>query len=120
MFGVSRCLANMGYVFWVLALGTTMMGLFILLEIVVYFTEFEKPIERNEDNINEDSAKVVKTSYTPIRPTDVLFYFFVGATLIGLMDQLRTFFRFFRKKNFLIKEPILICIWTNKHWDIGT
>ncbi|GAB0094176.1 Phosphatidylinositol-glycan biosynthesis class W protein [Sergentomyia squamirostris] len=42
MFGISRRLANMGYVIWVLAIGTTMVALLMLLELVYYFLKFDK------------------------------------------------------------------------------
>lgn len=43
MFGVSRRTANMGYNFWVLAIGCTMVTLFMLTEIYVYYTNFNRP-----------------------------------------------------------------------------
>lgn len=43
MFGVSRRTANMGYIFWVLAIGCSMVTLFMLTEIYVYFTNFNRP-----------------------------------------------------------------------------
>uniref|UniRef100_A0A8D8E250 Phosphatidylinositol-glycan biosynthesis class W protein n=1 Tax=Culex pipiens TaxID=7175 RepID=A0A8D8E250_CULPI len=43
MFGVSRRLANMGYVFWILAIGATMCALFMFFELFIYFVRFEEP-----------------------------------------------------------------------------
>uniref|UniRef100_A0A6B2E9H9 Phosphatidylinositol-glycan biosynthesis class W protein n=1 Tax=Phlebotomus kandelakii TaxID=1109342 RepID=A0A6B2E9H9_9DIPT len=42
MFGISRRLANMGYVIWVMAIGTTMVALLMLLELAYYFLKFDK------------------------------------------------------------------------------
>lgn len=43
MFGVSRRTSNMGYNFWVLAIGCSMVTLFMLTEIYVYYTNFNRP-----------------------------------------------------------------------------
>jgi glucosaminylphosphatidylinositol acyltransferase len=43
VFGVSRRSANMGYNFWVLAIGSTMMALFMLIEVFIYYTNFNHP-----------------------------------------------------------------------------
>lgn len=43
MFGVSRRTANMGYNFWVLAIGCSMVTLFMLTEIYIYYTNFNRP-----------------------------------------------------------------------------
>lgn len=43
VFGVSRRTANMGYNFWVLAIGCSMVTLFMLTEIYVYYTNFNRP-----------------------------------------------------------------------------
>lgn len=43
MFGVSRRTANMGYNFWILSIGCTMVTLFMLTEIYVYYTNFNRP-----------------------------------------------------------------------------
>jgi glucosaminylphosphatidylinositol acyltransferase len=43
MFGVSRRTANMGYNFWVLAIGCTMLALFMLTEIYIYYANFNRP-----------------------------------------------------------------------------
>lgn len=49
MFGVSRRLANMGYVVWVISIGTTMTALYLLLEIFYHYLVFDKP-KSNDDN----------------------------------------------------------------------
>lgn len=49
MFGVSRRLANMGYVVWVLSIGTTMTVLYLLLEIFYHYLVFDKP-KTNDDS----------------------------------------------------------------------
>lgn len=54
MFGVSRRLANMGYVMWIMAMGTTIIALFILLEIFHYFAAFEQP--KNDSDANENTT----------------------------------------------------------------
>ncbi|CRK98953.1 CLUMA_CG011954, isoform A [Clunio marinus] len=43
MFGVSRRTANMGYNFWVLAIGCLMFSLFMFTEIYIYYTNFNRP-----------------------------------------------------------------------------
>lgn len=43
MFGVSRRTANLGYNLWVLAIGCSMITLFMLTEIYVYYTNFNRP-----------------------------------------------------------------------------
>ncbi|XP_055614530.1 phosphatidylinositol-glycan biosynthesis class W protein-like [Uranotaenia lowii] len=43
MFGVSRRLANMGYVFWILSIGSSMCVLFMFFEVFIYFVRFEEP-----------------------------------------------------------------------------
>lgn len=43
MFGVSRRTANMGYNFWVLAIGCSMVTLFMITEIYIYYTNFNRP-----------------------------------------------------------------------------
>lgn len=43
MFGVSRRTSNMGYNFWVLAIGCSMVTLLMLNEIYIYYTSFNRP-----------------------------------------------------------------------------
>lgn len=43
MFGISRRTANMGYNFWVLAIGCSMVTFFMLIEIYFYFANFNRP-----------------------------------------------------------------------------
>lgn len=43
MFGVSRRTANMGYNFWILSIGSSMTMLFMLIEIYIYYTNFNRP-----------------------------------------------------------------------------
>lgn len=43
VFGVSRRTANMGYNFWVLAIGSTMLASFMAIEIFIYYANFNQP-----------------------------------------------------------------------------
>lgn len=55
MFGVSRRLANMGYVVWVLSIGTTMTVLYILLEIFYHYLVFDR-LKSTDDNQEQISC----------------------------------------------------------------
>lgn len=64
MFGVSRRLANMGYVIWILSIGTTFTVLFMLLEVFYYFIAFDKP---------KDVKDTVPTNVTTDRFSPIIF-----------------------------------------------
>lgn len=67
MFGVSRRTANMGYNFWVLAIGCTMVTLFMLTEIYIYYANFNRPqwqqVENNKSQLDEPDFRV---PYVPL------------------------------------------------------
>lgn len=48
MFGVSRRLANMGYVLWILSIGTIMTALYLFIEIFYHYVVFDKPKSNGE------------------------------------------------------------------------
>lgn len=82
MFGVSRRLANMGYVIWIVALATTMVALFMLLELFYYFIKFDRT----------DPADCAKKqqSYGPIILNAIncngLFFFLAANLLTGAVN----------------------------------
>lgn len=79
MFGVSRRLANMGYVMWILSIGATMVTLFIFLEIFYHIIQFE----RNK------SGEPIST-YGPIIISSInyngLLFFLLANLLTGLVN----------------------------------
>lgn len=82
MFGVSRRLANMGYVIWVAATGTAMFTLFMLLEMFFFFVKFDR-IKLDEVAPNEYGPLVLKA----INTNGLVF--FLGANLLtGLVNIL--------------------------------
>lgn len=81
MFGVSRRIANMGYVFWILSIGTTIMVCFMLLEIFYYFRAFDRP---NSDE-NEEENSTEKRNYAPIIMTGITYNGLVFFLLANLM-----------------------------------
>ena len=87
MFGVSRRLANMGYIIWILSIGTTMTCLFMLCEIFYHFIAFEKPKNTDSDT---SIAGMDKNSYCPIIMSAINYNglgFFLGANLLtGLIN----------------------------------
>lgn len=87
MFGVSRRLANMGYVIWILSIGASMTSLFMLLEIFYYFLSFDQVRSTNEDD--EDNAGG-SSSYIPMILDSINYNglaFFLGANLLtGLVN----------------------------------
>jgi hypothetical protein len=109
MFGVSRRLANMGYVFWVLALGTTIMGMFMLFELIIYFTQFEKPIENDKD-------EVVQVTYAPIILEAVnyngLAFFLVANLMTGLVNLLfqTMLLDTFTSVTIIVYNMLVICV----------
>lgn len=89
MFGVSRRIANMGYVFWILSIGTSVTVLFIFLEIFHYFCAFDRT---NKDNSNDDdeTKKIEKTVYAPIILSGInyngLAFFLFANLLTGFVN----------------------------------
>lgn len=79
MFGVSRRLGNMGYVMWILSIGSTMVTLFIFLEIFYHIIQFE----RNK------SGEPIST-YGPIIINSInyngLVFFLLANLLTGLVN----------------------------------
>lgn len=82
MFGVSRRLANMGYVIWVCAMGTSMFALFMLLEMYYYFVKFDR-IKLDEEGVQEYGPMVLKAINT-----NGLAFFLVANLLTGLVNLL--------------------------------
>lgn len=86
MFGVSRRLANMGYVFWMLSLGTTLCVLLMFLEVFIYFVRFEEPKTPEQIMKGDDFC----IPYTPVLLEAVNengLAFFLGANLLtGLIN----------------------------------
>lgn len=85
LFGVSRRMANMGYVIWVLSIGTTMTVLFILVEVFYHFVAFE------ESNVEEDgNEETTRKTYVPIILNAInyngLAFFLGGNLLTGLIN----------------------------------
>lgn len=66
MFGVSRRIANMGYVFWILSIGTSVTVLFMFLEIFYYFCAFDRTKEGDDSKDDEETEKTNKRVYAPI------------------------------------------------------
>lgn len=63
IFGVSRRLANMGYVLWILSIVTTMTLLFMLLEVFYYFLTFERAAAEEVDG---GASATDRWAYCPI------------------------------------------------------
>lgn len=80
MFGVSRRIANMGYVFWILSIGTTIIVCFMLLEIFYYFRAFDRPVT-DEDDENPTE----KRNYAPIILNGIVYNGLVFFLLANLM-----------------------------------
>lgn len=88
MFGVSRRLANMGYVIWIMSIGTTTTAMLMLLEIFYYFVSFEHPTSDNEES---NAAGVAPNSnYAPIILNGIaynaLVFFLAANILTGLVN----------------------------------
>lgn len=80
MFGVSRRMANMGYVFWMLSIGTTVIVCFMLLEIFYYFRSFDRP---SGDQAEEENSE--KRNYAPIILSGITYNGLVFFLLANLM-----------------------------------
>ncbi|XP_062705395.1 uncharacterized protein LOC109402525 [Aedes albopictus] len=88
MFGVSRRLANMGYVFWILSIGSTMSVLFMLLEVYVYYVRFEEP-KTPEQIMKGDDFCIPYSPLILIAINENGLAFFLAANLFtGLVNML--------------------------------
>lgn len=89
MFGVSRRLANMGYVTWILSIATTMTTLFNVLEMFYYFMKFDKTTSEELD-VNRDEHQKSVDGYVPIIMSAInyngLIFFLVANLLTGLVN----------------------------------
>lgn len=97
LFGVSRRLANMGYVLWVLAIATMMTAFFILLEIFYHFIAFDSAgAKRNtgnkSNNVDDDDDDISNNTCVPLLLNAINYNglaFFLGANLLtGLVNIL--------------------------------
>lgn len=90
MFGVSRRIANMGYVLWILSIGTTFMALSMLLEIFYFFIEFNRPSGDNDDKNEEDENQKDKRHYVPIILCGIsyngLVFFLLANLMTGMVN----------------------------------
>lgn len=88
MFGVSRRLANMGYVIWIMSIGTTTTAMLMLLEIFYYFVSFEQPTSDSEEN--ESPGAAANSNYAPIILNGIaynaLVFFLAANILTGLVN----------------------------------
>lgn len=88
MFGVSRRLANMGYVIWIMSIGTTTTVLLMFLEIFYYFVSFEQPTSDSEENAS--TGTVTNSSYAPIILNGIaynaLVFFLAANILTGIIN----------------------------------
>lgn len=94
MFGVSRRLANMGYVIWILSIGTTFTTFFMLLEVFYHFIVFDKP-KGSVVVSNENAAVVEKINhfspiiFSAINYNGLAFFLLanIGTGLINILFQ---------------------------------
>lgn len=88
--GVSRRIANMGYVFWILSIGTTITCLFILLEIFYYFRAFDRPTTDDGNDENDDERSSSKRAYVPIILCGIsyngLAFFLLANLMTGIVN----------------------------------
>lgn len=88
LIGVSRRLADMGYVFWILSIGTTLTALFMLLEIFHYFRAFDRPNDDDSDTNKEDSTS--NRAYAPIILSAITYnglaFFLLANVLTGAIN----------------------------------
>lgn len=94
MFGVSRRIANMGYVLWILSIGTTITPLFMLFEIFHYFCDFNRPRGDNDTNDKDkngggdddgDECQRDTRNYVPIILNSISYNGLVFFLLANLM-----------------------------------
>lgn len=86
MFGVSRRIANMGYVLWILSIGTAATSLCMGGEIFYYFISFNQPSpEQNDEDDNSE-----KINYLPIILSGItyngLLFFLLANLLTGVVN----------------------------------
>lgn len=84
LLGVSRRLANLGYIFWILSLGTTLIVLMILLEIFYHFLKFEQP-DTDDDEANFEQKSASPLIFKAISYNGLAF-FLLANLMTGLVN----------------------------------
>lgn len=89
MFGVSRRLANMGYVIWILSIGTTFTMLFMLMEVFYQFVVFDKPASDTKDKSMLTNSGLSPILLSAINYNGLAFFLFanIGTGLINMLFQ---------------------------------
>lgn len=93
-FGVSRRLANTGYVFWILAIALTMITLFNVLDLIYHFmcTKGQNWTTVDDDDVIMDEHSKSINSYVPVILSAVnyngLIFFLIGNFLTGLVNKM--------------------------------
>lgn len=92
LFGVSRRLANCGYVFWSLSLGTTFTALFMLMECFCHFLTFDRPADsrENEEDVPPPEPNLRIRPYSPIILSAIsyngLAFFLIANVMTGIVN----------------------------------
>lgn len=90
MFGVSRRIANMGYVIWILSIGTTVVPLAMLFEIFYYFIDFNRPSSDTDDKVDDEENPSDKRHYVPIILSSIsyngLVFFLLANVMTGMVN----------------------------------
>lgn len=88
MFGVSRRLANMGYVIWIMSIGSSTTAMLMLLEVFYYFVSFEQSTSESEEN--DPTGTTANPSYAPIILNGIayngLLFFLAANILTGIVN----------------------------------
>lgn len=88
MFGVSRRLANMGYVLWTVSVGTSLTTILMFFEIFFYFIKFDNT--KYEESDDQEEKVKFNAGYIPDLMSGVAYnalaFFLIANVLTGLIN----------------------------------